>query len=111
MEVAIDAPTIVLRETALFHQGLDIEVVPGAARHSSRGCVRLFEVAPLLEIGHHVADRRRRHSMLRVLRHRTGTDRFADEDERLHDIAQDLAIARRQFEGGADGSHVVFGQL
>ena len=43
-----------------FHQRLDVEVVAGAARHPAGRGVRLLEVAALLEVGHDVADGRRR---------------------------------------------------
>ena len=85
-----------------------ISPLAGAARNTPGGGVRLLEITPLLEVGHDVADRRRRDPVLHMPRHRTGADGLAHEDEGLDDIAQDLAIARSQFDGWADGSHRYF---
>ena len=95
LEVVLDVAALLGRHRARLHHRLDEEVVGRRRRHPSRRGVRLHQVAPLLEVGHDVADGRRREAEV-VLRHRARADRLGVQDVRQDDVLQDLAIPGAQ---------------
>ena len=77
MELAFHAMQRVGFERPDDEQRVDEEAIAKRRGHAPRRSMRARDEAELLEIGHHVADRRRRKIESRVLRKRARTDRLA----------------------------------
>ena len=81
------------------HQAVDEEAVALRRGHASGRRVRAGDEAHLLEVGHHVADRRRRQLEARLPRQRARADRLAVGDVALDQRLEQVLRARVQHDG------------
>ena len=83
VKLAFEAMDLGLLERLHHHQAVDEEAVALRRRDAPGRRVRARDVAQLLEVGHHVADRRRRELEARLLRQHARADRLALDDVTL----------------------------
>ena len=76
------------------HQGVDEKAIALGRRNPARGRVRAGDEAHLLEVGHHIAYRRRRKLQSRLPRQRTRAHRLAVGDVALDQRLQQVLRAR-----------------
>ncbi len=89
----LDIVPLVLGEVAEFQQTVHEQAQPGLGRQTPGRGVRRIEQPRLFEIGHHVADRRRRQVLPEQPRQRARADRLAGLHESVDDQAKNLAAA------------------
>src|SRR5882672_905009 len=87
MQLALEAIQLARLERLHHQQRIDEEAVPRRGRHAAGRGVRAGDESHVLQVRHHVADRRRRQVEPGVLRQRARADRLA-----LGDIALDQGL-------------------
>src|SRR5882672_9885672 len=87
MQLALEAIQLARLERLHHQQRIDEEAVPRRSRHAAGRGVRAGDESHVLQVRHHVADRRRRQVEAGVLRQRARADRLA-----LGDIALDQGL-------------------
>ena len=93
VELAFEPVDLDVLERLHHHQAVDEKPVAARRRHAPGGRVRARDEAHLLEIGHHVADRRRRQLEARMARQRARADRLAVGDVALDQRLQQVLRA------------------
>src|SRR6266513_2471994 len=87
MQLALEAIQLARLERLHHQQRIDEEAVPRRSRHAAGRGVRTGDESHVLQVRHHVADRRRRQVEPGVLRQRARADRLA-----LGDVALDQGL-------------------
>ena len=103
-ELALEPMDLDLLERLHHHQAVDEEPVALRRRDASGRRVRARDVAQLLEVRHHVADRRRRQLEARLLRQHARADRLAFDDVALDERSSAGLGARIQHAGYFTGT-------
>ncbi len=99
-EFAFEPVDLAAIERLGHHQAVDEEAVTLGRRHAARGRMRAADEAHLLQVRHHVADRRRRKLEAGVPRQRARTDRLPVADVPLDQRLEEVLRAR--FKHGND---------
>jgi hypothetical protein len=92
-EFILDAALLVRLQRLRAHQLVDVRAVPGVGGNAAGRRMWLNEVSLSLEFRHLVADRRRTHAELVLLRERVRADRFGRRDILVDDRRQDEGLA------------------
>src|SRR2546426_1141550 len=87
MQLALEAIQLARLERLHHQQRIDEEAIPRRSRHAAGRGVRAGDESHVLQVRHHVADRRRRQVEPGVLRQRARADRLA-----LGDVALDQGL-------------------
>ena len=95
-QLAFEPVDLALLERLDDHQAVDEEAVALRRGHAAGGRVRARDEAHLLQVGHHVADRRRRQVEPRMPRQRARADRLAVADVAFDQRLEEVLRARIQ---------------
>ena len=91
----VDAAPFLEFDLVCLHQRVDIVPVTGLGGYASGRSVRLADIAHLLEIGHHITNRRGTERILHRLSHRARSDGFRSSNVSVDNRLQNVFLSTR----------------